>query len=290
MLDWISGYLAEHGDADSLISARWLVSEVTGLSFMQLYTNFNQELAPAELERLREYVKERADGVPLQYITGKTSFRFIDVKVRPGVLIPRPETEVLVSEVLSRLPREKHTSDGELPEPDLQVCELCTGSGCIAASLASENPRIKVIATDVSPDCVSLAKENVEALGLVGRVDVVECDLFEGVDDALAGKLEAIVSNPPYIPTAQLEELPSEVGEFEPTLALDGGEDGLDVFRRISAWAASTLKPGGFLACELHEDTLDAASDIALRDGFAETEIIKDLNGLPRVLIASKGE
>lgn len=289
MLDWIPGYLAKHEDPDPLISARWLLSEVTGLSFMQLYTDFDRVLLPGELDRLREYVKMRADSTPLQYITGKTTFRFIDIKVAPGVLIPRPETEVLVSEALSRLPREKYVTDSETPEPDLLVCELCTGSGCIAASLAFENPRIKVVATDISPDCVSLAKENVEALGLVDRVNVVECNLYDGIDSQLE-KFDAIVSNPPYIPTAQLAELPSEVGDFEPSLALDGGVDGLDVFRRISKWAASALKPGGFLACELHEDTLNEASKIAFDDGFSNTEIVNDLNDLPRILIASKGE
>lgn len=289
MLDWIVGYLAKHEDPDPLISARWLLSEVTGLSFMQLYTDFDRVLSSGELDSLREYVKLRADGTPLQYITGKTTFRFIDIKVAPGVLIPRPETEVLVSEALSRLPREKYVSDSELPEPDLLICELCTGSGCIAASLAFENPRIRVIATDISPECVSLAKDNVETLALSERVDILECDLYDGVN-VTSEKFDAIVSNPPYIPTAQLAELPSDVGDFEPSLALDGGEDGLDVFRRISKWAASALKHNGFLACELHEDNLDEASEIALVDGFTNTEIVKDLNGLPRVLIASKGE
>lgn len=289
MLDWISSYLAKHGDEGHLVSARWLLSEVTGLSYMQLYTNYDKVLVSDELGRLREFVKLRAEGMPLQYITGKTTFRFIDLKVVPGVLIPRPETEVLVSEVLARLPRDKHVSDDDLPEPDLLVCELCTGTGCIAASLAFENPRVKVMATDISDDCVSLAKENVNALGLEDRVEVIECDLGTGIDESAIGELDAVVSNPPYIPTKQLEKLSREVSEFEPILALDGGEDGLDVFRRISTWSYSALKQGGFLACELHEETIDQAKEIAFQDGFEETRIINDLNDLPRIMVALKG-
>ena len=288
MIDWMSDYLKKHDDPNPLVSARWLVSDVTGLSFMQLYTNLDLVLVSTELDELRENVKKRASGVPLQYITGKTTFRFIDVKIRPGVLIPRPETEVLVSEVLSRLPRDKHVSESEPPEPDLLVCDLCTGSGCIAASLAHENPRIMAIATDISSDCAALASENIKDLGLDERVEVVECDLGSGVDDGLMGSFDAIVSNPPYIPSKQMTMLPSEVGEYEPALALDGGEDGLDLFRRISKWSFDALKPNGFLACELHEDTLDSAAKIAKGDGFSGVCIVRDLNDLPRILIATK--
>lgn len=289
MLSWMEGYLSDHGDSDPRVSSRWLVSDVVGLSFMELYTNLDRPLDPDELAELRAYVKRRAAGEPLQYIVGKTGFRHIDVIVREGVLIPRPETEVLVSEVLSRLPRDKHASGDEACEdPDLLVADLCTGSGCIACSLAHENPRIKVIATDIASECVQLARENATSLGLESHVEVIASDLGEGIDPSLLGSLDAIVSNPPYVPTAVLSDVPPEVSAYEPTLALDGGEDGLDVFRRLAAWSKDALKPGGFLAVELHETTLDAAADIARSEGFAETTIVNDLNGLPRVLVATK--
>ncbi len=289
MLEWLQGYLADHADPDPLISARWLISDVTGLSFMQLYTNIDRPFDGRELDKLRSFVKRRANGEPLQYITGKTTFRFIELNVCPGVLIPRPETEVLVSEVLSALPRDKHVSDTEACVPDILVCDLCCGSGCIAASLAYENPRIKVIATDVSSKCVKLARENVSKLHLQDRVEVKECDLASGIDQALIGHFDAVVSNPPYIPSSQLQQLPSEVGNFEPKLALDGGEDGLDVFRRICAWAYPALKQGGLLACELHEDTCSEAIKIASNSGFVNIIVTNDLNDLPRVISASKG-
>lgn len=284
----MEGYLSEHGDSDPKVSSRWLVSDVVGLSFMGLYTSLERPLDPSELERLRGYVKRRAAGEPVQYIVGKTGFRHIDVIVRPGVLIPRPETEVLVSEVLSRLPRDKFNVGDDEAEPDLLVADVCTGSGCVACSLAYENPRIRVVATDVSPECAKLAGENVQALGLGSRVEVVKCDLAEGIDPALSGSFDAVASNPPYIPTAELATLPEEVSGHEPSLALDGGPDGLDVFRRVAQWSAGALKPGGFLAAELHEATLDAAADAARAVGFAETQVARDLAGLPRVLVARK--
>ncbi len=290
MLDWMSGYLAEHGDASALVSARWLVSDVVGMSFMELYTNIDRPLDASELDTLRGYVRRRAAGEPVQYIVGKTSFRHIDVAVRKGVLIPRPETEVLVSEALSRLPSSKYNVDDaeSCLEPTLLVADLCTGSGCVACSLAFENPAVRVVATDISPECVALARENADALGLAGRVDVVACDLGEGVDHTYIGALDAVVSNPPYVPTSVLAEIPAEVGEFEPSLALGGGADGLDVFRRIASWSYPALKPGGFLAAELHETTLDEACAIARQEGFASTEVASDLAGKPRILIATK--
>lgn len=289
MLSWMEGYLADHGDSDPRVSSRWLVSDVVGLSFMELYTNLDRPLDPGELATLRDYVKRRAAGEPLQYIVGKTGFRHIEIIVREGVLIPRPETEVLVSEALSRLPRDKHTSGDEAcADPDLLVADVCTGSGCIACSLSYENPRIRVIATDLAPECVQLAEDNASALNLDSHVEVIECDLGEGIDPSLMGAFDAVVSNPPYVPTAVLSDIPREVSAYEPSMALDGGGDGLDVFRRIVEWSLRALKPGGFMAVELHETTLDAASEIAKGKGFAETSIVNDLNGLPRVLVAKK--
>lgn len=285
----MEGYLAEHGDADGRVSARWLVSDVVDMSFMQLYTNLDRPLDSGELSRLKGYVRRRASGEPVQYIVGKTAFRHIDVIVREGVLIPRPETEVLVSEALSRLPRDKHVSgDAPLVAPDLLVADLCTGSGCVACSLAYENPRVRVVATDIDSGCVRLALDNVDALGLTERVQVVECDLGEGIDPALLGGFDAVVSNPPYVPAAVLAGLDREVRDFEPHLALDGGVDGLDVFRRIARWAFAALKPEGFLAVELHETTLDAAAGVAVEAGFAATTVACDLNGLPRILVARR--
>lgn len=332
-LEWTTGYLERKGDEAPRLSAQWLLSEATGLSRIELYTRFEQPLSLEEREILRGYVSRRGTGEPLQYITGEVGFRHIAVKVRPGVLIPRPETEVLVSEGLAALPAprkriaadafasdaeamaQQATDDSETepesehelgaepksepesePKPgfgfevssprELLVADLCTGSGCIACSVAYEHPETRVIATDLAPEAVSLARENAEALGLSDRVEVLECSLGEAVPEELMGTFDLVISNPPYIPTSVLADIPHEVTGFEPALALDGGNDGLDLFRPLAVWAARALAPGGALAVELHETCLDEAAEIARDAGFGQTKITDDLAGRPRVLVA----
>ena len=170
----------------------------------------------------------------------------------------------------------------------LLVADLCTGSGCIACSLAYEHPDVRVIATDVAPEAVALAKENTEALGLANRVAVLQCSLGSGIGEKRMGTFDAVVSNPPYVPTAVMAGIPREVADFEPTLALNGGADGLDLFRPLAQWAARALKPGGVLACELYEGHMDAARAVAEQAGFVDVHIVDDLTGRPRVLVAKR--
>ena len=343
-LEWTEGYLADKGDENPRLSAQWLLSEACGLSRTQLFVNFDRPLSEDERGVLRDYVRRRGAGEPLQYITGEVAFRHINVKVRPGVLITRPETEVLVSEVLAALPtpgprdvawnpeaaeqereavaavkkaleeagesvsssentesnetEEDVAVGGDLGRPSsagmdetrksLLVADLCTGSGCIACSLAYEHPDVRVIATDVAPEAVALAKENTEALGLADRVAVLQCSLGSGIGEKRMGTFDAVVSNPPYVPTAVMAGIPREVADFEPTLALDGGADGLDLFRPLAQWAARALKPGGVLACELYEGHMDAARAVAEQAGFVDVHIVDDLTGRPRVLVAKR--
>ena len=310
-LDWTVGYLERKGDENPRISAQWLLAEACGLSRIELYTRLDQPLSMDERDVLRGYVTRRGQGEPLQYITGEVGFRHISVQVRPGVLIPRPETEVLVSEALALLPpaprprakdeEAEAAAEGEAgeagaadlpsadappapaPEP-LLVADLCTGSGCIACSIAYEHPLARVFATDIAPEAVSLARENAAALGLDGRVSVVECDLGEGVPAEAVGALDLVASNPPYVPTAVLAGIPREVAAYEPALALDGGADGLDMFRRLLAFCARALKPGGGFAFELHETCLDDAARLAAEAGFVDVRTVSDLAGRPRVL------
>jgi len=354
-LEWTEGYLAEKGDENPRLSAQWLLSEATGLTRMHLFVNFDRPLSEEERGVLRDFVRRRGAGEPLQYITGEVAFRHITVKVRPGVLIPRPETEVLVSEVLAALPapgkrearwsteaaeqereaveavkkaleeagvasgasvgglaagglkpastkgvayrpvgdgfsRPASAEDAEeaAPARPLLLADLCTGSGCIACSLAFEHPDVRVIATDIAPEAVALARENIEALGLSDRVAVLQCSLGSGIGEKRLGTFDAVVSNPPYVPAEVMAALPAEVADFEPALALDGGADGLDLFRPLVAWAARALKPGGVLACELHEGHMDAARAVAEAAGFADCRAVNDLTGRPRVLVGRK--
>ena len=335
MMLWMQDYLSKHNDSNPRLSAQWLISDATSLSRTELYMQMDKPLSKDELDRLRDNVKRRAAGEPLQYITGEAAFRHLVMKVKTGVLIPRPETEVLVSELLSELPKPKKirsadylqeiagydsseeensaniafagiqsdanedlgseqrstesaSSADDKDDERLFVVDLCTGSGCIACSLAFEHPNISVIATDIEDGAIELASQNVENLNLRDRIQVIKSDLGDAIDATLLGSFDAVISNPPYIPSEVLKSIPNEVREFEPEIALDGGQDGLDVFRRIAVWSNDALKPGGILAVELHEETLDQALDFAQKLGFIHSRIVDDLAGKPRVLIARK--
>lgn len=354
-LDWTIEYLRGKGDENPRVSAEWLLTSVTGLQRIQLYTDFNRPLAPDELARMHGAVVRRAKGEPLQYITGETSFRTIDIACEPGVLIPRPETEMLVEEVLAyldntvlggaggrrrreraalpwndeveakrnaeleaqRMRARQEAPDGDVgadaegaqgrceEEPESEgsgeaapraedgrmarVLEVGCGTGCISLSLAVERAgRVACVATDIEPRAVALARRNRDALGIAPEaVDVREGNLVSPLDRATEwGTFDVLVSNPPYIPTAVLKTIPREVVGFEPDLALDGGADGLDIFRRIVNAAPSMVRAGGLLACELHETTLDAAARICVDAGFESVRIVRDLAGRTRFVLA----
>ena len=305
VLDWTCGYLERKGDEHPRLSAEWLLANVTGMSRVELYVNFDKPLEEGELSAMHAAIERRATGEPLQYVTGEMPFRHIVLRCERGVLIPRPETEVLVDaalegvdEALARAAEKSAEAekgadaekDDEPVPPLARVLEVGTGTGCIALSIASERPGVHVTATDLSPRAIELATRNREALGLEGAVDIVECDLASGVDPELMGSFAVLVSNPPYIPTRVLsEEVPAEVADFEPALALDGGTDGLDVFRRLLELAPVALAPGGTLAVELFEGSLeDAAALVREQGGWASVEVREDLTHRPRVLVAKR--
>lgn len=277
-LAWTRGYLERKGDPNPRGSAQWLLSAATGLTRLELYTNFEKPLTADERAMLREMILRRAAGEPLQYISGRAPFRTIEVAVEPGVLIPRPETEVLVGEALALVPREE----------ERVVLDLCCGSGCVACAVAVERPEVTVLAADIDPKAVALTRRNAKALGVDGRVTVYEGDLFEALPADVRGLVDVIVTNPPYVPSAVCDELVPEVRDFEPRLALDGGEDGLDVFRAILAGAEGWLTPEGALVAELHETCLEEAQSLAEAAGFERVRVVDDLAGKPRVLVAQR--
>lgn len=268
-LAWCREYLVHHDDENPKLSAEWLLAAATGLTRIELYMHFDRPLTMEERDVLRETLKRRGAGEPLQYISGEAAFRHIVVKTSRGVLIPRPETEVLVDVVLDGL------ADTDAP----RVLEVGCGTGCIACSLAKE-AGAQVLATDISPEAVVCAQANVEMLGLEELVEVVECDCVA----AIAGSFDCLVSNPPYIPTAELAELPHEVAGFEPRLALDGGPDGLAFFDRLITEALPLVKDGGLFACELHETCLEEAARRLREAGCVDVKVTKDLVGRDRIV------
>lgn len=282
VLAWIEGYLADHGIESPRISAQWLVCAALDCSRIGLYSDLDRPLSREERAELREMTRRRAAGEPLQYLTGRAPFRFLEYEVAPGVLIPRPETEVLVGEALEGLAR--RFPEDSCPHP--RVLDACTGTGCIAIALATEAPRIEATAIDIDETALALARRNAEAHGCSDRVRVERADARSLAERYGEVSFELVVSNPPYIPSAEMAALPHEVAAFEPALALDGGADGLAVISPLIAGAWSLLADGGILALEGHESCMGAVRDAAEAQGFVEARIVNDLAGRPRHLIA----
>lgn len=412
-LEWTKEYLAERGEEHPRLSAEWLLCAATGLARIDLYMRMDETLDAAQLETMHAAVVRRAKGEPLQYITGSTQFRMIDVACAPGVLIPRPETEMLVEEVLNYLDAEVLSPEAaarqrvELPwndeveqarkaeaaladerataerraanltaadeaalgsdvlgsrayaeeladreaeeaatqaaeaeaaeaaaqaadaeaeeaaEPELdeygiaiegvdqetasaqdaaapapaeprtaRVLEVGCGTGCISLSLAWERRgHVTCTATDIEPRAIDLATKNRDALGLTSdEVAFSLTNLVSSIPREEWGTFDVLVSNPPYIPTDVMRSLPHEVKDFEPDLALEGGADGLDIFRRLLNAAPYMLRAGGLFACELYEGALDAAAELCRQAGLSDVRIVRDLTDRPRIVRATVTE
>ena len=404
-LEWTKEYLAERGEEHPRLSAEWLLCAATGLARIDLYMRMDETLDASQLETMHAAVVRRAKGEPLQYITGSTQFRMIDVACAPGVLIPRPETEMLVEEVLNYLDAEVLSPEAaarqrvelpwndeveqarkaeaaladeraaaerraanltaadeaalgsdvlgsrayaeeladreaeeaaaqaaeaeaaeaeamETPEPELdeygiaiedndqqatpaqdaaeanvsaptepctaRVLEVGCGTGCISLSLAWERRgHVTCTATDIEPRAIDLATKNRDALGLTAdEVAFSLTNLVSSIPREEWGTFDVLVSNPPYIPTDVMRSLPHEVKDFEPDLALEGGADGLDIFRRLLNAAPYMLRVGGLFACELYEGALDAAAELCRQAGLSDVRIVHDLTDRPRIVRA----
>ena len=388
-LEWTKEYLAERGEEHPRLSAEWLLCAATGLARIDLYMRMDETLSAAQLETMHAAVVRRAKGEPLQYITGSTQFRMIDVACAPGVLIPRPETEMLVEEVLNYLDTEvlspeaavrqrvelpwndeveqarkaeaaladerataerrvanltaadeaalgsdvlgsrayaeeladreaEEAAESELDEYGIaiegadqetasaqdaaapapaepriaRVLEVGCGTGCISLSLAWERRgHVTCTATDIEPRAIDLATKNRDALGLTSDdVAFSLTNLVSSIPHDEWGTFDVLVSNPPYIPTDVMRSLPHEVKDFEPDLALEGGADGLDIFRRLLNAAPYMLRAGGLFACELYEGALDAAAELCRQAGLSDVRIVHDLTDRPRIVRAIVAE
>ncbi|ANA41274.1 MULTISPECIES: peptide chain release factor N(5)-glutamine methyltransferase [Geobacter] len=267
VLDWTRGYLAEKGVENARLETEWLLSAALGLDRVGLYVNFDKPLNPEELAACRGLVARRAKREPLQYILGTQEFCGLDFAVTPAVLIPRHDTEVIVEEAHRRAP---HVAT---------VLDIGVGSGCIAVALARHLPHAQVWGVEQSPGALALAQRNVERHG--ARVTLFEGSLFEPFGDQ---RFDLIVSNPPYIPTADLEALQPEVREYEPRAALDGGADGLDFYRLIVPAAPAHLNPGGWLMVELGIGQAEAVLGMFARAGFSDCFTAQDPAGIDRVV------
>jgi release factor glutamine methyltransferase len=271
LLAWSQEWFAKKGVDAPRLTGELLLAHALRCDRVRLYLDFDKPLGEPELAAFRELVKRRADGEPTAYLVGKREFYGRPFRVTPAVLVPRPETELLVEAALAALPEGGSALD------------LCTGSGAIGVSLALERKGARVVATDLSAEALAVARENAAALG--ATLELLEGDLFAPLP---AGqRFDAIVSNPPYVPTGELVGLSREVRR-EPAMALDGGPDGLALLRRIVAGAPRWLAPGGTLLLEMHESHAEPLPALCREAGFANAEARKDLAGLWRYVVARR--
>ncbi len=259
------------------LNAEWLIAHVLGIGRMQLYLQFDRPLQEFELERMRECVARRGKREPLQYIIGQTPFQNITIKCDHRALIPRPETEQLVEQIMDLGP--------EIDE-EISILDLGTGTGAIGLALAMHFPRSQVVAVDESADALELAKENALHCGLQNRVQFVQSNWFEQLEDA--GPFDVIVANPPYLTETELSEAESEVKNFEPVTALVAGNDGLEDLFTIIEGAFSRLKDAGVLWLETGIEQHSALLEACSQKGYADSEGINDWSGRPRFIRAKK--
>jgi release factor glutamine methyltransferase len=264
-------YLAGRGSPTARLDAELLLSHGLGLSRIELYTQFDRPLRDDELAACRELVRRRGSREPVAYVIGEWSFRHLDLAVDPRVLVPRPETEILVDRCLALL-------DGA-GRP--RLLDVGTGSGAIALALKHELPDADVAACDVSPDALDVAAANAERLGL--EVAFHRCDLLDGVP---GGEFDLIASNPPYVAEGELAGLEPEVADYEPRLATVAGPDGLEVFRALLPQAAGRLAAGGHLVLECGAGQAAAVSAELDRTGYGHPAVDRDLAGIERVVWA----
>lgn len=278
LLEGVRGRLESAGLTDAVADARRIVAEAAGVSDVELALHLGEPATVGGVARLDRMVERRAAGEPLQYVLGHWAFRSLDLMVDPRVLIPRPETEHVVTVALDELDRLGGA------DRSTTVVDLGTGSGAIALSIAVERVRTTVWATDLSGDALAVARANLVGIGRPGaRVRMEQGEWFSALPDDLRGTIDLVVSNPPYVPDDV--ELPAEVVGWEPSAALFSGTDGLSSLRRILGDAPGWLHATGTVVCELSPEQADAAAELAA-ERFAEVELVEDLTGRTRAVVA----
>lgn len=268
LLAWTKDYLFSKGVVNARLEAEWLLCAATGLDRVGLYLHYDKPLNDGELAAYRALVARRAKREPLQHILGTQEFCGLDFDVNADVLVPRYDTELLVSESVAKVPDARF------------VLDIGTGSGCIAVSLQKRLPKAHVTATDISAAALAVARRNAEKNG--AAIDFLHGSLFTPV----AGRsFDLIVSNPPYIPTADIETLDQEVRDYDPATALDGGSDGLHIYRSLIPQAAEYLHPGGWLLVEIGiGQATDVAELFKMAGSYRQPITAIDPSGIERVV------
>jgi len=280
LLQWTAEYLKSHGSDTPRLDAEVLLAEALKCQRIELYTAFTDEPGEEVRAAFREMVRRRAEGAPVAYLVGHREFYSLDFRVTPDVLIPRPETELLVVALLD-------LAKARPAGAKLIIADVGTGSGIIAVCAAKHLPGCQVTAIDINPAALEVARFNAERHGVAGRIDFVRGDLFSGF--AADKKFDFILSNPPYIATNEMQTLPPEVKNYEPHAALLAGPRGTEVIEALIAQSAERLNPGGYLIMEISPMIHDQViALLAAEKRFEPATTIKDLARLPRVAQARK--
>jgi len=276
-------YLKKKNIESPRLCAEILLSHQLGLSRLKLYLEYDQPVGANDLGSYREMIKRLAEGEPIQYITGIQEFWSMDFIVNKDVLIPRPETEILVEQAIRVY---KENNYAELPA--VNILDICTGSGAIAVAIASELKNAEIFASDISGDALNTARLNITRHGMQKRITPLEGDLFEPFK-GLNNHFDIIVSNPPYVSKEEYSLLPVKIRDFEPRIALESGADGLNHIRAILEYAPKYLKPGGWLMLEMDPSQTNTVAEIIAKNDFLlNASVVKDFSNRARVVITQK--
>lgn len=301
LLNWVTAYFTEKGIDSPRLSAELLLSSVLDLERIELYTKFDQPADEQQLARLHALVNRAGRDEPVAYLIGRTEFYSLELDITPDCLIPRPETELLVERAVEFL-RARTAANPSMQETQPQttppetgadtqlVCDLCTGSGCIAVAVAKNFPDSRIIATDICDAALEVAAANVQKYDLSERITLLCGDLFDPIVPQLdEARFDLILCNPPYVSTQEFETLDKNVKDYEPKLALLAGADGLDVYRRIIQKADSFLKTGAALMLEIGYAQGPAVTELLERTAaFSNIRIEKDFHNNDRIVTALK--
>ncbi|MDY6951623.1 MAG: peptide chain release factor N(5)-glutamine methyltransferase [Thermodesulfobacteriota bacterium] len=283
LLKWTTDYFKSHQIEHPRAASEILLAHALGMARVDLYIQYDRPLEPQELEVFKGFIQRRLKREPVAYIVGEKGFWSLDLTVTPDVLIPRPETETLVEAALSLLPPEG-------PSRPLRILDLGTGSGAVAIALATERAGHRYYAIDSSYKAVAVAQHNAQRHGVEGDISFFQGHWFEALQEDRGRGFDLIVSNPPYVSQQDYETLPSEISQYEPPQALDGGADGLDAIRLIIEKAPGHMASGGWLLLEMGYDQAASIERLMAASGaYRDVSVIKDYSGLDRV-VRARGE
>ena len=281
-------FLAKKGVEAPRLQTELLLAHLLSMPRMKLYLNFERTFTPAETKALRELIKRRGMREPLQHIVGSSSFCGMDIAVNRHALVPRPETEQLAERGWEFLNKLSVSSRQPSASTQTAALDFGTGTGCIAVALAVKCPGAQIYATDISQEALDLAGQNAARHDAAGRIQFLRGDGFA----ALPGNIlfDLIISNPPYIPSAEIQTLQPEVRDHDPRRALDGGPDGLDFFRKLAAGSRRFLKSDGRIMLEFGDGQATSVQKIFREQNWIVEAMQKDYSQRPRILIASNGD